>query len=164
MMRRVSCHCLFQPKIENGLVHVNPYDIKVTMALLNPTISHILSLIDMPKTRGRVSYAMRNNHKDFTFVLFEYTSSPAGCVIHHEEMTPYGTSLQATLTDFEVVRALTTLLCPNDNFLLHTRRKIDHAADGGIPTEKRQFVMKVYADQYHDLPSLISLNSNNFVH
>lgn len=163
MVKRVSCRCLSQPKIENGLVDINLDHLKVTMALLNPTISHILSLIDMPKTRGRVAYAMRNNHKDFTFVLFEYTSSPPGAVIHHEEMTPYGTSLQANLTDFEVLKALTTLLCPNEKFLLHTRRKIDHAADGGIPTEKRQFVMKVHADPYHDLPSLISMDSNHFV-
>jgi len=131
------------------------------MALVNhhnASITHITSLIDAEKTRGRIKYAMRNNHKDFTFVLFEYMSSMAGEPISSEQMTPLGTSLHAVLSEPEVIAALRLLYCPNENFVLHTRRKIDYSVPGGIATNMRQFVLKVYQDPLSDMPSLIPSN------
>lgn len=146
-------------EVENGFICLSiEYRKASNMALItNASITHITSLIDAEKTRGRVNYALRNNHKDFTFVLFEFTSSMAGVDIHQEQMTPYGMSLHAMLSQPEVITALRVLYCPNANFVLHTRRKIDHA--GGVPTNMRQFVMKVYSTHYDDMPSLIPMNT-----
>ena len=133
------------------------------MALMNSSINQIISLIDMQKTHGRVAYALRNAHKDFTFVLFEYTSSSPDALISQEEMLPSRVSIQSVLSDPVILNSLTRLLCPNDNFLLHVRRKIDHSVPGGLPTEKRQFVMKVYSDPCNDMSS-ITMNSNHFTY
>lgn len=132
------------------------------MALVNhnnASITYIASLIDAEKLRGQLSYANQNTHKDFTFVVFDYISSKSAGGIQTEQMTPDGISLHAALNDAEVKVALQALYCPNQNCMLHTRRKIDYSVPGGTRTDRRQLVMKVYADPYAEMPSLIQMNT-----
>jgi hypothetical protein len=132
------------------------------MALVNhnnATITYIASLIDAEKLRGQLIRANQNNQWDHTFVVFDYISSKSAEGIQSEQMTPDGISLHAALNDAEVKVALQALYCPNQNCVLHTRRKIDYSVPGGKRTDKRQLVMKVYSDPYDDMPSLIQMNT-----
>jgi hypothetical protein len=129
----------------------------------NRSAIYILSLIDVDKAYKRVQYALRNNHKDFTFVLFDYLSSMEGEAISQEQMSPFNISIHSLLSEQGTMRDLTNLLCPNSNFVLYTRRKFHYVTDTRtVPTNYRQFVMKMYAHDAHDhLPSLISMNTTS---
>jgi hypothetical protein len=125
-------------------------------------VSHMLHKMDIEKYRRFVSRANKYPNRDHKFVVFEYVESPTDSLIARSERIYRGKmSIHSMITHPDFEQNMTRLFVDSDRVSWYTRRKLDYTKPFGVEqlSDTRQLVLIIKADEYSDMPPLISTSN-----
>jgi len=132
-------------------------------------ISMVMKKFNYLRFSRVISLAQTYPHRDYKFVLFEYTNSGIGDQIARIERIPQTTvAIHDVVSSPQFIERMKELFVLNNNMVFYNRRMFVYSNGMSIPSEQRQliilikrgaFVAREPVEQYEDdeLPALIPI-------